>query len=355
MTPRQFLAQLKRQEPAPVYLFAGAEPYRREVCRRALTDKVLGAEDREQGLTVHDLHGAPLAAVLDDACSLSLFAPRRLIWVSSAEAAVPRGRAAPETGEEKSAAAGARALIARYLERPSPGVVVVLDASRYEMEGEDKVKLERVLKFYADIPDVVEFPRFSVREARELAAALASEAGLTMDPDAVEALVDTLGADAMRITTELEKLRLYAGSRKQIGVADLAALVPDSSVSTLFELVDALGQRDRLRAFALVDTLLRQGEYMPLALNFLASLFRLALAAKEKGLRTPQQIQHALSKPGRPVWRAKAEQIHQTATVFNKAQLEAGLQQIFSADWGLRDARPSDRIVMEKLILRLAG
>jgi len=99
----------------------------------------------------------------------------------------------------------------------------------------------------------------------------------------------------------------------------------------------------------------RQGEYMPLALSFLASLFRLALAAREKGLRSPQQIQQALSKPGRPVWRAKAEQIHHAATVFSQAQLEAGLKQVFSADWGLRDARPSDRIVMERLILGLSS
>ncbi len=355
MTPKQFLAQIKRQDPAPVCLFAGAEPYRRALCRRALADKVLGPEEREQGLTVHDLHGAPLAAVIDDACSLSLFAPRRLIWVSNAEAALPRGRAGAGAGEEKPAASGAQSLLARYVERPSPGVVMVLDASRYETEGEDKARLERVLKFYAGVPWVVEFPRYTAGEARELAAGLASAAGLAMDADAIEALVDTLGADAMRVSTEIEKLRLWAGSRARIGVEDLAALVPDSSVATLFELVDALGKRDRLRAFGLVDILVRQGEYMPLALNFLASLFRLALAAREKGLRTPQQIQQELSRPGRPVWRAKAEQIHQTATVFSKAQLEAGLKQVFSADWGLRDARPSDRIVMEKLILGLAG
>jgi DNA polymerase-3 subunit delta len=184
---------------------------------------------------------------------------------------------------------------------------------------------------------------------------LSRQAGLRMDQDAIEWMVDLLGADAMHVATEIEKLRLYAGDRKQIHAQELAALVPDSSVSTIFVLVDALGRRDRLRALGLVDTLVRQGEYMPLALSFLASLFRLALAAKEKGLKSSSQIQQTLSKPGRPVWRSKAEQIQQTATVFSKAQLEEGLRQIFATDWGLRDARPSDRIVMEKLILALAG
>jgi DNA polymerase-3 subunit delta len=234
-------------------------------------------------------------------------------------------------------------------------VVVVLEASRYELEGEDKAKLDRVRKFYAAIPAQVEFPRHSVQEARQLAVELSRAAGLAMDGDAIEWMVDLLGADAMHIATEIEKLRLYAGDRKRIDAQELAALVPDSSVSTIFALVDALGRRDRLRALSLVDTLVRQGEYMPLALSFLASLFRLALAAKERGLKSPYEIQQAFSKPGRQIWRSKAEQIHQTATVFSKAQLETGLRQIFATDWGLRDARPSDRIVMEKFILALAN
>ncbi len=334
-----------------MYLFVGAEPYRRGLCRRALTERVLGTAETYQGLTQWDLQETTLSAVVDDACSLSLFAPRRVIWVSNAEAALPRGRV--NEGEE--AAGGPLALLAGYLENPSPGVVLVLEAGRYELEGEDKAKAERVRKFYSAIRAQVEFPRYSVQEARSLAAELSRKAGLEMDQEAIEWMVDLLGADAMHLATEIEKLRLYVGERKRIDAHELAALVPDSSVSTIFALVDALGKRERLRALDLVDTLVRQGEYMPLALSFLASLFRLALAAKERGLKNAAQIRQAFSRPGRPVWRSKAEQIQQTAAVFSKAQLEAGLRQIFATDWGLRDARPSDRIVMEKFILALAG
>jgi DNA polymerase III subunit delta len=355
VTPEQFLSQLRRHEPAPVYLFLGVEPYRRASCRRALTERVIGGEDRQQALTDCDLRERTLSEVVDDARSLSLFAPRRLIWVSSAEAALPRGKAATAPGDGEPAADGPLALLAGYMERPSPGVVVVLDVSRYDVEGEDKAKLDRVRKFYAAISAQVEFPRYSIQEARQLAQQLSQAAGLAMDRDAIEWMVDSLGADAMQIATEIEKLSLYAGPGGKISAQDLATLVPDSSVSTIFSLVDALGRRDRLLALDLVDTLVRQGEYMPLALNFLASLFRLALAAREKGLRSAHEIQQALSRPGRPVWRSKAEQIQQTATSFTQAQLEKGLKEIYATDWGLRDARPNDRIVMERFILSLAG
>src|SRR5208283_748529 len=99
MTPEQFLERLHKNGPAPAYLFLGPEPYQRDRCRRALLDAVLGPaqEARESGLTHIDLSEVPLAAALDDARALSLFASRRVIWIGSAEAVLPRGRAASDS------------------------------------------------------------------------------------------------------------------------------------------------------------------------------------------------------------------------------------------------------------------
>ena len=129
MTPNDFIRDLKSQPPAPVYLFLGAEAYRRGVCRRQLVRRVLGEADRESGFSRHDLDEVSLAEAVDDARSLSLFAPNRLIWVASAEAAVPKGRASSKDNP------GALAL-ADYLNDPSPSVVLVLECSRYELEGD---------------------------------------------------------------------------------------------------------------------------------------------------------------------------------------------------------------------------
>src|ERR1051325_12247868 len=100
MTPQQFLQRLSKNDPAPAYLFLGPEAYQREQCRRALLDAVLPQEERESGFTRHDLEQVPLAAALDDARSLSLFASSRGIWLRSGEAALPRGKAAASRSEE---------------------------------------------------------------------------------------------------------------------------------------------------------------------------------------------------------------------------------------------------------------
>ncbi len=352
MSPAQFLARIKRKEIAPAYLFLGAEAYQGRRCREALLDAILGPGERENGLAQYDLSEASLAQVVDDARSLSLFAAQRVILVSNAEGALPRQRSDEEDDSEGPAAGGAGELAA-YLKDPSPGVVLLFEAARFEFEGEEKKKLERVRKFYSAVAETVELQRFSLDEARAEAQALARRAQIAVEPGTLDLLVEALGGDVARIAVEIEKLSLYSAGSRPLSVDDIAALVPDARSTTIFALVNALGRRDRARGLELLDTLCREGEYLPLALAFLSTQFRLALVSKESGLRSPQQIVGHFSRSGVPMWSSRAEQVYQTVAKFSKEQLERGLKLIFAADRDLRSARPDDRIVMERFVLEL--
>ena len=347
MIPGQFLSRVKKGPAPAAVLLLGPESYQRLRLKEALFATV-----PEGAVTEHDLSRTALAEVLDDARGLSLFAAERLIWVLNAEAALPRGRS--EEDSEGESAAGDATPLAEYMKDPTPGVLLVFEASRYDFEGDDKRKQERVRKFYSAIPDLVELRRFPSHEARAEAETLARNAGFRIDPAALDLLVEALGADVARIAVEIEKLSLYAGAR-MVGVDDIAALVPDARSTTIFALVNALGRRDRARALEVLDTLTREGEYLPLALAFLSTQFRMALVAREAGLKSSQQVQGHFSRLGVPMWGSRAEQVCQTATKFSQPQLERGLRLIYNADKGLRDARPDDRIVMEQFILQLVG
>src|SRR5262249_45831433 len=149
---------------------------------------------------------------------------------------------------------------------------------------------ERVQKFYAAVPAQVEFRAFSPEAARGMAQKLAKEAGLQLGLAELAFLLEATDGDVARIGVEIEKLRLFAGARK-VTSDDITALVPDAKSSTIFALVAALGRGDRTRALEILDTLTREGEYMPLALSFLATHFRMALVAREANLRSASQIQ----------------------------------------------------------------
>jgi DNA polymerase-3 subunit delta len=356
MTPDEFLRSITHADPAPVYLFVGPEAWMRGRCRRALIERALAPEDRDEGFVRHDLGDMELSSVIDDARSLSLFAPRRIIWASSAEAALPKGRIAAtqvdEDGTGKLAAAGP---VADYVRNPVPGVVLVFDCSRFDLEGDDKSKVQRVQKFYGSIRHQVEFERFHASQARRIAQEFARERGLQIGEGEIELLVEVVGPDAVRITREIEKLALYAGSQRRITPADIHELVPNAKASTIFALVNAIGRNDRPAALESLDLLVREGEYLPLALSFLATQFRLALAAKEARLTTASQVQSFFQRQGTPMWRGRAEQVAHTAVAFPLTTLRKALAVIYNADKSLRDVRPDDRTVMEQLVLRLTG
>jgi DNA polymerase-3 subunit delta len=199
---------------------------------------------------------------------------------------------------------------------------------------------------------VVEFRRFSPGDARGELDRIARAANVKLEPAAAEMLVEALAADVGRIAVEIEKLALYG---KPVTVNDLPLLVPDARQSTIFALVNALGRKDRARSLETLDALVREGEYLPLALTFLATQFRMALVAKEANLRGAQQVQSHFQRAGVQMWGSRAEQVSQTAVKFSKDQLERGLKMIFEADRDLRSARPDDRTVVENFVVKLCA
>ena len=64
-TSDSFLAHIARQPAAPAYLFLGPEMYGRDVCRRTLVEKFLGADASEDAFTRHSLDELTMAEVLD--------------------------------------------------------------------------------------------------------------------------------------------------------------------------------------------------------------------------------------------------------------------------------------------------
>lgn len=349
MTPAQFLSRVKRGEIPPVCLFLGQEAYNRKRCREALAAARPGVEPEQ-----YDASETALAAIIDDARAMSLFASERLMFVISAEAAMPRTSRSSSDDEEDggTGAASDVDVLGAYVKSPTPGVTLVFEATRWDFEGDDKTKNERARKFYGAIPDVVEFRRFSADEARGELDRIAKAAGVRLDPAAAEALVEALAADVGRIAVEIEKLALYG---KPVTVEDLPLLVPDARQSTIFALVNALGRKDRVRSLDALDALVREGEYLPLALTFLATQFRMALVAKEANLRGASQVQGHFQRAGVQMWGSRAEQVSTTAAKFSKEQLERGLKLIFETDRDLRSARPDDRTVVENFVVQLCA
>jgi DNA polymerase III subunit delta len=354
MTPEQFLVRISKQAPAPAYLFLGQEGYQRRVCKNALLERVVPGVARDEGLTTLDLESASLSAVLDDARSMSLFAADRVLWVRSAELALPR-RVVSQDEDELDGDKGGESTLAAYLASSTPGTVIVFECSRFDFTGDDRPKLERVQKFYAVIPAIVEFRHYTPESGRYLAQELAKKYSLKIAGAELVALLEAVAGDASRLASEIEKLSLFVGGGRAVTMSDLQTLVPNAAQTTIFVLVSTLGKRDRAGALKSLEILVREGEYLPLALTLLNTQFRLALAAKEAKLTTAQQALAFFAKLGVRMWRDRAEQILATASAFSRDRLAKALSAIYETDKRFREGYRDDRLIMEMLVLDLTA
>jgi DNA polymerase-3 subunit delta len=155
-------------------------------------------------------------------------------------------------------------------------------------------KLERAVKG-AD----GEIHEFEAPKAREMPRALVAEAqrlGFRLEPAAARMLVERMGANPVRLHTELERLALWAGEGGEVGAADLAEMVADTSEAAVWSLSDALLEGDASTALRIGERLIDQGENVTGLIYGIASRLRGACAAAaqlEEGV-APKQVESSL-------------------------------------------------------------
>src|SRR5579864_7477070 len=97
-------------------------------------------------------------------------------------------------------------------------------------------------------------------EATEMVGARAKKRKLQFDDDALELFVLLTGGDTREIENELEKIDIFLGQERNVNVDLVRELVPLTREGVIFDLSNALAERDLERALALVRQLLDQGE-----------------------------------------------------------------------------------------------
>jgi len=83
--------------------------------------------------------------------------------------------------------------------------------------------------------------------------------GFELDPDAARMLIARLGDGLTRLSTELDRLAIWAGPGGRVEPEDLAEMVADATEVGGFALGDALVAGDRARTLGVAERLLAQG------------------------------------------------------------------------------------------------
>jgi len=122
---------------------------------------------------------------------------------------------------------------------------------------------------------------------------------LEFTPIAAAALASVINKDLRAADSEIVKLGAFVDFARPITEKDVAALTPYVAEADIFEMVDAIGQRDGQKAMRLTQNLLSQGND-PLSLfGMINRQFRLLILAKEY-----------LNENGTPAGMGKAIGVH---------------------------------------------
>ena len=96
--------------------------------------------------------------------------------------------------------------------------------------------------------------------AASLIRSKAREHNLEFIGDALELLTLFTGGDSRQIDNEIEKLDLYTAGKRPVTPEDVRLLVPLSRHGVIFEIGNAVAERNLNRCLSLLDQLLHQGE-----------------------------------------------------------------------------------------------
>jgi len=176
--------------------------------------------------------------------------------------------------------------------------------------------------------------------------------GVKISGEAVTLLADFIGGQLRLLANELDKLATYVGADATIEASHVRLLCAEVQESRIFDLTDALAQRNRTLALNLLHDLLGDGMHPLAVLPTITSQVRNLLLVKEmasSGLRAAQ-IASAIGAPPFVV-----EKSLRNIGKFSIAQLEHTYRQLLATDSALKRSRLTPEMALDLLVVQFGN
>ncbi len=244
-------AATKTTPSSALIVLAGEELFLRAEQLVTVQRAVFGNEDPGMGYVRMDpvtLGGDAMATILDEVRTPSMFAPKKLVVVDTAD---PLFKKADADADERRL--GNRELLENYLEAPSDFATLVLVVTSWPKTTRLHKALDKVgaIRWCESIKSY-QAPPWIVARAKEAY-------GKTIDPAAAARLADLIGPDLQRLDNELAKLSLYQPDNPAITVQAVDALVGFQHEQEIWDMINALASRDAATALKKIDEIWSPG------------------------------------------------------------------------------------------------
>lgn len=330
---------LKRGTFDGAYYVCGEDDFQKDDAVKQLIDAAVEPAMRDFNMEVLRAQEADAKSLDASLSVLPMMADRRIVVIRDASALKK----------------DARKVLDRYLQKPSPDLLLILVEVPGAKSDKDFLKNATPLEF--DYLTADRIPRWIAHHA-------STHFRKQISAEAADLLQSAVGTDLNMLVSELDKLASYSHGR-DIEEADVSAIVGVRRGETMADFLDAVAMRNVTKALELVPQILSQPKISAVQMVMALSVQTLALAWGKARLNeglSQSRLQgefFGLLKQsgalftGRP-WGSAASSWASNVGGWNRASLDRALDSLLDADKALKETRlSSEDQVISTLVLSM--
>jgi DNA polymerase-3 subunit delta len=309
-------------------LLYGQEAYFVERGLKIVRESTVSLQDRDFNLTQFHGRDFKVGEVIEQAGTFPVFSERRLVIIKNIH---------------ESSADQLDGLLP-YLENPVPETVLLFTAEKIDARR----KFFQLLKKNGT---VIEFKKIYENQLPTFVRELAKSFNVTLSGGALRLFCKRVGTNLVEVEGELEKLAGYLGDRDLADENDVAAIVSDTRIESVFDLTDALGRGDSSTALKLLDRLLTEGQAPLMVLAMMTRHFRQMWKIREMlAQKVPQKDMPRRVGVSPYFLNGLIEQ----ARRFDNQHYQQLFSWLLATDLALKSSRVEPKMHLERLVLDMA-
>ncbi|MCX7921923.1 MAG: DNA polymerase III subunit delta [Clostridia bacterium] len=332
---------LKKNNLRSLYLFYGPEDYLKKYYTEGIEKQLLTEDMKTLNKIV--LEGKVDVRKITDNCeTMPVFSERKVVIVKNS--GIFKSKKKSDEAEGKGKSKGQNDELVSYLQNVPDYNCLIF----YEEEIDKRMKAVDAIKKNGLI---VEFAYQKPPELVKWVVKVFKSHKKEVDPMTAAQLIDISEQGMTEILNEINKLTLYLGDRTKVTGADIEKVCTKSVKSRIFDLTDAVAEKNASKALILLNDMIILKEPMPKILFMLARQFRQVLEMKllgEDGLNSGE----AASKMG--ITPYAAGKILKQAKSFTVDMLKEAVEACLEFDVAIKTGKMNDRIAAELLIARFS-
>lgn len=251
MTGLEFETLLKKGSVPPLVLLYGEETFLLERSLALLLEKAFDPSLKDFNFNLFYGNESKGVDIVDAAQTLPMFAERRAVLVKRAEGLN----------------AAACEVIMPYLLNPAATTCLIFVAAKIDLRKKFFIELKKR-------GELVEHKRLYDNKIGGFIQNEALRHGKPIDAAARDMLAFCVGNNLQELSSQLEKLAIFAGNRARISMEDVLQVASSSKAFTVFELARYLGMKELKPALASLTTMFRHGDDVPMMIGALVQHFR---------------------------------------------------------------------------------